>query len=88
MPFYTWQEPYLSVSRETEESKRHARILETRSAFEQRLLSPVGDDELRAMEAAVATLNLLEGKPHDATHISDTASQRGRKNPRSRNPDI
>ena len=88
MAIYTWQEPYLSVLREAEESKRHARILETRAAFEQRLLSPVGDDELRAMEAAVATLDLLEGESRDDTHISESRSERGRKSPRNRNPDI
>jgi hypothetical protein len=88
MPLYTWQEPYLSVLRETEKSKRHARILETRAALEQRLLSPVGEDELRAMEAAVATLDLLEGESRDATHVSESRSERGRKSPRARNPDI
>jgi hypothetical protein len=62
MAVYSWQEPYFASLIETEESRRHALILEAKSAFEQRLLTPVGDEELREMRAAAATLDLLEGE--------------------------
>jgi hypothetical protein len=89
MSIYSWQEPYLESLLETEKSKRHARILETHAALEQRLLSPVGDEELRAMGAAVATLDLLEGQPRDVTaHISESRSERDRKNLRRRDLNV
>jgi hypothetical protein len=57
---YSWQNPYLSALLETDDSKLYGRILEVRSAFEQRLLSPVGDEELCAMSLAVEQLDELE----------------------------
>jgi len=69
---YSWQEPYISILLETDEAKRRAQILETRAAFEQRLLSPVGGEELRAMGVAAAALDSLERKrPDIAKRISD-----------------
>jgi hypothetical protein len=59
---YSWQDPYLSALLETEESKLHGRILEVRSALEQRRLSPVDDKELRAISLAVEQLRNLERK--------------------------
>ena len=83
---YSWQEPYISILLETDESKRRAQILEARSAFEQRLLSPVGDEELRAMGVAAAALDALERKrPDIAKRISDI---RNAKNPRARDMDV
>jgi|HubBroStandDraft_4_1064222.scaffolds.fasta_scaffold4904436_1 hypothetical protein len=61
---YSWQDPYLSALLETEDSKLYGRILEVRSALEQRLLSPVDDEELRAMSLAVELLDELERKAH------------------------
>ena len=83
---YSWQEPYISILLETDESKRRAQILEARAAFEQRLLSPVGDEELRAMGVAAAALDALERKRLDiAKRISDI---RNAKNPRARDMDV
>ena len=83
---YSWQEPYISILLETDESKRRAQILETRAAFEQRLLSPVGDEELRAMGVAAAALDALERRrPDIAKRISDI---RNAKNPRARDLDL
>ena len=83
---YSWQEPYISILLETDESKRRAQILEARAAFEQRLLSPVGDEELRAMGVAAAALDALERKrPDIAKRISDI---RHANNPRARDLDV
>jgi hypothetical protein len=57
---------------ETDDSKLYGRILEVRSAFEQRLLSTVGDEELRAISVAAAELDALERKhPNIARRIAD-----------------
>ena len=46
---YTWEKTYLSAVYETDDAKMAGRILEAQSAMEQRLLSPIGDEErLRA----------------------------------------
>jgi hypothetical protein len=83
---YPSQEPYISTLVEIDKSKLFARILETRAAFEQRLLSPVGDDELRAMGVAAAALEALEAKrPDIAQRILDI---RNAKNPRARDLEI
>jgi hypothetical protein len=42
---YSWQDSYLSALLETDDSKLYGRILELRSALEQRRLSPVDDEE-------------------------------------------
>jgi hypothetical protein len=52
MSIYSWQETYISALLETDAAKQYGRILEVRSAFEQRLLSAIGDEELRAMGVA------------------------------------
>ena len=58
----------------------------TREAFEQPLLSPVGDEELRAIGVAAATLVALEQKrPSLAKRVSDV---RTGGNPRARDLDI
>ena len=83
---YPWQDPYISTLLETDKSKLYGRILETRAAFEQRLLSPVSDEELRAMGVAAAALDALERKrPNIARRISDI---RTGKNPRACDLDI
>jgi hypothetical protein len=83
---YLWQDPYIAALLETNKSKLHARILEVRSAFEQRLLSPMDDDELRAMGVAAVALDALERKrPDIAKRISEI---RHGSNPRARDLDI
>ena len=83
---YSWQEPYISILLETDEAKRRVQILETRAAFEQRLLSPVGDEELRAMGVAAIVLDALERKrPSIAKRISEIWTG---KNPCVRDLDI
>jgi hypothetical protein len=74
---YWWQEPYIFALLETNKLKLRAQILETRAAFEQRLLSPVGAEELRAMEVAAAGLDALERRrPNTARRVSDIRSGR------------
>jgi predicted aminopeptidase len=83
---YAWQEPYISTLLETDEAKRRVQILETRAALEQRLLSPVDDDELRAMGVAAAALDALErNRPSIAKRISQIRTGR---NPRARDLDV
>jgi hypothetical protein len=83
---YSWQEPYISILLETDEAKRRVQILETRAAFEQRLLSPVGDEELRAMGVAAIVLDALERKrPSIAKRSSEIWTG---KNPCVRDLDI
>jgi hypothetical protein len=83
---YSWQEPYIATLLETDEQKRRAHILETRAALEQRLLSPVGDEELGAMGVAAAALDAFERKrPSIAQRISEI---RIGGNPRARDLDI
>lgn len=85
MPLYDWQEPYISALLETDDAKIYGRILEVRPAFEQRLLSPMCDEELSAMCVAAAALEVLERKPSNiARYISDIR----RGNPRARDLDI
>ena len=69
---YLWQDTYLSALTETDNSKLYARILEARSALEQRFLSPIDDEELRAMGVAAVALDALQRKrPNIARRISD-----------------
>jgi hypothetical protein len=58
---YLWFEPYLNAICETDETMKPGRILEARSALEQRLLSPVtpGSDEERAIRSAQVGLSRL-----------------------------
>jgi hypothetical protein len=82
---YAWQEPYISALLETDASKVYGRILEVRSAFEQRLLSSIDDEEQRAMGVAAAELDALERKhPNIARRISDIRNG----NPHARDLDI
>jgi hypothetical protein len=72
---YLWQDPYLSALTEIDDSKLYARILEARSALEQRFLSPIDDEELHAMNIAAAALDALDElerkRPNIARRISD-----------------
>jgi hypothetical protein len=58
---YLWFEPYLNAICETDETLIRSRVLEARSALEQRLLSPVtpGSDEDRAIRSAQIGLRRL-----------------------------
>jgi hypothetical protein len=90
---YSWQEPYLSTLLETDESKLHTHILETKAAFEQRLLSPVGDKELRALGIAAVALDALERKrlkpARRISAIREVRASRGSARPPARrNQDI
>ena len=62
---YSWQHPYIAVLLETDRQQLHGRVLEARSALEQRLLSPAGDDELCAMLLAASNLEVIEREPSD-----------------------
>ena len=83
---YPWQEPYVSTLLETDETKQRVQILETRAAFEQRLLSPIDDEELRAMNLAAIVLDALERKrPNTPMGISDVSTG---ESPRARDLDV
>jgi hypothetical protein len=61
---YLWYESYVKAICETDETRKPGRILEARSALEQRLLSPVrpGSDEDRAIKNAQRVLMMLTTK--------------------------
>jgi hypothetical protein len=58
---YLWFDSYLNAICETDDTKKSGRILEARSALEERLLSPVppGGDEEKAIETAQTGLKKL-----------------------------
>jgi hypothetical protein len=57
---YEWQQTYLAAICETDDEQLPARILEARSAIEQRLLSTIEADELTAIENARKALEMLQ----------------------------
>ena len=59
---YTWEKTYLSAVYETDDAKMAGRILEAQSAMEQRLLSPIGDEERRALARAMEGLTMLRAE--------------------------
>lgn len=61
-PSYDWENIYLSAVYETDNAKMACRILEARSAMEQRLLSPIGDEELAALRRAMDGLEMLRAE--------------------------
>jgi hypothetical protein len=58
---YLWFESYLNAICEMDDTKKAGRILEARSALEQRLLSPVvpGSEEETAIKSAQKGLRIL-----------------------------
>jgi hypothetical protein len=58
---YLWFETYMNAICETDNNRIASRILEARSALEERLLSPVrpGSDEEKAIKNAQKALTLL-----------------------------
>jgi hypothetical protein len=81
---YLWQDPYLSALTEMDDSKLYARILEARSALEQRFLSPIDDEELHAMDIAAAALDALDALERKRPNIARRISEIRTGNPRSR----
>ena len=59
---YTWEKTYLSAVYETDDATMASRILEAQSAMEQRLLSPIGDEERTALERAMEGLTMLRAE--------------------------
>ena len=61
---YLWFDSYLNAICETDDTKQAGRILEARSALEERLLSPVGpgSDEEKAINNAQEGLTILTGE--------------------------
>jgi hypothetical protein len=57
---YRWQQTYLAAICETDDDQLPARILEARSAIEQRLLSTIEADELTAIKNAQKALEMLQ----------------------------
>jgi hypothetical protein len=58
---YLWFESYINAISETDDTRIAGRILEARSALEERLLSPItpGSDEERAIQSAQIGLKML-----------------------------
>jgi hypothetical protein len=58
---YLWFESYMNAICETDETRKAGRILEARSALEERLMSPVkaGSDEEKAIKNAQKGLTIL-----------------------------
>ena len=61
-PSYDWENIYLSAVYETDNAKMAGRILDARSAMEQRLLSPIGDEERNALHRAMEGLEMLRAE--------------------------
>jgi hypothetical protein len=59
---YLWQAAYKAAVYETDDSLMEGRILEARAALEQRLLSPIEDEEYRAIQNAARALEVLRGE--------------------------
>lgn len=59
---YSWQAAYLAAVCETDDSLMDGRILEARSALEQRLLSPIEGEEYRAIKNAEKALEVLRAE--------------------------
>ena len=72
---YTWEKTYLSAVYETDDARMAGRILDAQCAMEQRLLSPIGDEERRALARAMEGLTMLRAER--ASRDSDHASSSG-----------
>jgi hypothetical protein len=59
---YSWQAAYLAAVCETDDSLMDGRILEARSALEQRVLSPIEGEEYRAVKNAEKALEVLRSE--------------------------
>jgi hypothetical protein len=59
---YLWQAAYMAAVYETDDSLMDGRILEARAALEQRLLSPVEDEEYRTIQNAERALEVLRAE--------------------------
>jgi hypothetical protein len=58
---YLWQQMYLAAICETDDARVDGRILEARSAIEERLLSPIKNRELELIQTAAQALETLRG---------------------------
>jgi hypothetical protein len=67
---YLWQAAYMAAVYETDDSLMEGRILEARSAIEERLLSPIEGEEYRAIQYAEKALNVLRAERVHKTHLS------------------
>ncbi len=73
---YPWQAAYLAAVCETDDSLMDGRILEARSALEQRLLSPIEGEEYRAIENAEKALEVLRAeRMHKSTRLGSPSTQ-------------
>jgi len=73
---YPWQAAYLAAVCETDDSLKDGRILEARSALEQRLLSPIEGEEYRAIENAERALEVLRAeRMHEPTRLGSSSRQ-------------
>jgi hypothetical protein len=70
MSEYEWQLSYFAAICETDNAKMAGRILDARSAMEQRLLSPIDEKERHAIKKAAKDLEALRAERADPTRTS------------------
>jgi hypothetical protein len=80
---YCWQAAYLTAVCETDDSLMDGRILEARSALEQRLLSPIEGEEFRAVENAKKALEVLRSERIRKSKSSGQASESSQSSPQA-----
>ena len=73
---YLWHAAYIAAVYETDDSLIDGRILEARSALEQRLLSPIEGEEYRAVENAKKALEVLRSERIRISRWSRQTSER------------
>jgi hypothetical protein len=81
---YSWQAAYLAAVCETDDSLMDGRILEARSALEQRLLSPIEGEEYRAVNNAKKALEVLRSER--IRRFEDSRSSRQTSEPSQSTP--
>jgi hypothetical protein len=81
---YSWQAAYLAAVCETDDSLMDGRILEARSALEQRLLSPIEGEEYRAVNNAKKALEVLSSER--IRRFEDSRSSRQTSKPSQSTP--
>jgi hypothetical protein len=83
---YPWQAAYLAAVCETDDSLMDGRILEARSALEERLLSPIEGEEYRAVKNAKKALEVLRTeriRRREGSRSSRQASETSQSSPQA-----
>ena len=85
---YSWQAAYLAAVCETDDSLMDGRILEARSALEQRLLSPIEGEECRAVNNAKKALEVLRSERIRKSRSSRQTSEPSQSTLHARSNDL